>query len=80
MDISGVSSEYLKQTIDKIERLEEDRAAVTQDIKQVYDEAKIHGFDVKILKQVVKLRKLDRDDRAEQEALLETYKRAIGML
>jgi uncharacterized protein (UPF0335 family) len=75
-----ISSEYLKQTIDKIERLEEDKASVTQDIKQVYDEAKIHGFDVKILKQIVKLRKLDRDDRAEQEALLETYKLAIGML
>jgi uncharacterized protein (UPF0335 family) len=75
-----ISSEYLKQTIDKIERLEEDKASVTQDIKQVYDEAKINGFDVKILKQIVKLRKLDRDDRAEQEALLETYKLAIGML
>lgn len=75
-----ISSEYLKQTIDKIERLEEDKTSVTQDIKQVYDEAKINGFDVKILKQIVKLRKLDRDDRAEQEALLETYKLAIGML
>ena len=79
MNVSNISAEYLKQAIEKIERLEEDKASVSEDIKQVYDEAKINGFDVKTLKQVIKLRKLDRDDRAEQEALLETYKRAIGM-
>ena len=79
-EVVQISRDQIKQIISRVERLEQDKAVVTQDIKEVYDEAKMNGFDVKILKQIVKLRKIDQDDRAEQEALLDTYKDAIGMM
>lgn len=63
----------LRSIIERIERLEEDKAAVSEDIKQVYAEAKANGFDTKILKAVIRLRKLSKDERQEMESLIDTY-------
>ena len=70
----------LKSLIERIERLEEDRKAVTADLREVYAEAKSEGFDAKILRKVVKLRGLDSAKRAEEEALIDLYIAAIGGL
>jgi uncharacterized protein (UPF0335 family) len=70
----------LKSFIERIERLEEDKAAVTGDLKEVYLEAKGEGFDAKILRKVVRLRKQDTAKRQEEEALLDLYLSAIGAL
>lgn len=75
----GVSGERLKSFVERIERLEEEKAALAGDIREVYSEAKGTGFDVKVLRQIIRLRKLDKADRQEQEALLETYMRALEM-
>lgn len=77
--VGGIAAERLKQFIERIERLEEEKKALSDDVKDVYAEAKAVGFDPKVMRQVVKLRKLDKDDRQEQEALLETYLHALGM-
>jgi uncharacterized protein (UPF0335 family) len=76
---SGFAKEHLKSFIERIERLEEEKAALTADIREVYAEAKGQGFDTKIMRQVVRLRKLDRADRQEQEAILDLYLGALGM-
>jgi uncharacterized protein (UPF0335 family) len=68
---------HLRAFVARIERLEEDKKAVTADIKEVYSEAKAMGFDTKILRQVVRLRKIDRNERQEAEALLELYLGAV---
>lgn len=78
-DTVDVSAERLKSYIDRIERLEEERAGIGADIREVYAEAKAFGFDPKTMRQVIKLRKMDSDGRREQEALLETYMHALGM-
>lgn len=78
-DVGGIASERLKSFIGRIERLEEEKAELMTDIKEVFAEAKATGFDVKIMRQVLKLRKLREEDRQEQEHLLELYKRALGM-
>ncbi len=70
----------LKTIIERIERLEEDKAAVTADLKEVYLEAKGNGFDVRILRKVVRLRKQDKAKRQEEEALVDLYLSAIGGL
>lgn len=75
----GVAGEHLKSFIERIERLEEEKKALADDIRDVYSEAKGNGFDVKVMRQIVKIRKMDKDDLDEQEALLETYMRALGM-
>jgi uncharacterized protein (UPF0335 family) len=77
---SGVASEQLRSYIERIERLEEDKATIAEDIKEFYSEAKQAGFDTKIMRQIIKLRKMDAADRQEQEALLATYMSALGML
>ena len=77
---SGFAKDQLKSFINRIERLEEERAALSADIREVYSEAKGTGFDTKIMRQLIKLRKMDKDDLDEQETLLDVYKRAIGML
>ena len=74
-----IAIEQLKQYISKIERLNSDKAEVADDIKQVFDEAKANGFDTKIMKQVIKLKKLDKDSLAEQEAILELYRSALDI-
>lgn len=73
------STDQLNQLVARIERLEEEKKALADDIKEVYAEAKAHGFDVKILRQVIRLRKMDKADLAEQETLLQVYMDALGM-
>ena len=73
------SSEQLRLFIERIERLEEEKKAIADDIKLVYAEAKGEGFDPKTMRTVVRLRAMDRNDRQEQEALLDTYKAALGL-
>ena len=77
--VRGVSADRLRSFVERIERLEEEKAALAGDIREVYSEAKGAGFDVKVMRQVTRLRKLDKTARQEQEALLETYLRALGM-
>jgi len=75
----GMNVGRLKGFIERVEKLEEERAAVGADIRDVYSEAKGVGYDVKTIRKLVQLRKLDAADRAEQESLLDTYKHALGM-
>ena len=77
---SDSSAARLKSFIERIERLEEEKAAIAADIKDVYAEAKGTGFEVKVMRQIVRLRKMESADRQEQEELLDLYKRALGML
>lgn len=76
----GMSAEHLKQFIERIERLEEEKKNISEDLKEVYAEAKGSGFDTKTLREVVKIRKMEANDLEEQEHLLDIYKRALGML
>ena len=78
--LNATAQTRLKTIIERIERLEEDKAAVASDIKEVFAEAKGEGFDVKILRKVVRLRKQDKAKRQEEEALLDLYLSAIGGL
>ena len=78
-EVGGIAGERLRSFIDRIERLEEEKAALAADIREVYAEAKGNGFDTKVMRQVLKLRKMDKDDRQEQEHLLDLYLRALGM-
>jgi uncharacterized protein (UPF0335 family) len=75
----NVSGEQLRLLIERVERLEEEKKGISDDIKDVYAEAKAVGYDTKIMKQIVKLRKKTRDARMEEEALLDTYKTALGI-
>mgnify|MGYP002633391297 FL=1 len=77
VDVGGVAVDRLRSFVERIERLEEDRSNLTADIREVISEAKSAGFDAKALRQVVRLRKLDPDERQEQEHLLEVYRRAL---
>ena len=76
---SGVAADRLKSFIERIERLEEEKKGIADDIKDVYAEAKSTGFDVKTMRSIVKLRKMEKHHRDEAEALLETYKAALGL-
>jgi uncharacterized protein (UPF0335 family) len=81
IDTLGATAQgKLKSLVERIERLEEDRAAVAGDLKEVYAEAKGEGFDTKIIRKVVRLRKADAAKRSEEEALIELYITAIGGL
>ncbi len=75
----GVAADQLKSVIGRIERLEEEKAGLAADIRDVYAEAKGNGFDPKTIRQVIRLRKLDNSERDEQETLLALYKLAMGM-
>jgi uncharacterized protein (UPF0335 family) len=79
-DAGGIAADRLKSFIERIERLEEEKAAIAGDIKEVYSEAKSSGFETKIMRQIVRLRKMDTQERVEQEQLLDVYKQAIGMI
>lgn len=72
--------DQLKAIIERIERLEEEKKAISDDIRDVYAESKGNGFDVKALRAIVRLRKQDPNERQEQESILETYMQALGML
>jgi uncharacterized protein (UPF0335 family) len=74
-----VNAGHLRAFIERIERLEEERKALSDDIKDVYGEAKANGFDVKIMRKIVSLRKQDRDQRMEEETILDLYLAALGM-
>ncbi|CAH1663984.1 MAG: DUF2312 domain-containing protein [Chelatococcus sp.] len=76
---SGVAAEELKQFIERIERLEEEKAAIAGDIKEVYGELKGRGFDAKAVRKLVMLRKKPPEERAEEDAILELYMQALGM-
>jgi len=79
-EVGGVAGAQLRSFIERIERLEEEKAALAADIREVYAEAKGNGFEPKTMRQIVRLRKLDSSDRQEQETLLELYKAALGMV
>lgn len=78
-DVGGIAADRLRSFIERIERLEEEKAALAADVREIYAEAKGVGFDPKIMRQVIKLRKLDTAELQEQDALLDTYKHALGM-
>lgn len=78
-DAGEVAGDRLRTIIERIERLEEEKMALSDDIREVYSEAKGAGFDVKVIRQVVRLRKMDATDRSEMEQILDVYKRALGM-
>ena len=79
MPDSGVSGDRLKSFVKRIEKLEEDKAAVSEDLKEVYSEAKSAGFDTRIIRKIISLRRLEIEKRREQDELLELYKSALGM-
>jgi uncharacterized protein (UPF0335 family) len=74
------AKDQLKAFVERVERLEEEKKAIADDIKDVYAEAKGNGFDVKALRAIVRMRKEDADERREHETILETYMHALGML
>jgi len=78
-DVGGVAADQLQSLIMRVERLEEDKANILADIREVFSEAKSQGFDVKIMRQVIRLRKMEEHDYKEQEEILDLYKRALGM-
>lgn len=78
-NVQGVHGDQLKQYIERVERLTEEKDGIADDIRDVYAEAKSAGFDPKIMKAIVKLRKMSSDKRQEEEHLLEVYKSAIGL-
>lgn len=75
---NSIAKDHLKSIIERVERLEEDKKVISDDIKDVYGEAKGNGFDVKALRAIVRYRKEDAQDRAEREAIFETYLNALG--
>jgi uncharacterized protein (UPF0335 family) len=79
-DVAGVAGDRLRSFIERIERLEEEKSTLSEDIKEVYSEAKGTGFDIKIMRQIIRLRKMEAGDRSEMEEILDVYKRALGML
>ena len=78
-DVGGIAGEQLRAIIDRIERLEEEKKALAEDIKDVFAEAKGNGFDTKIMRKVIALRKKDKEERDEEDTLLDLYKQALGM-
>ncbi|MCX5516395.1 DUF2312 domain-containing protein [Kaistia algarum] len=79
-DVQGIAASQLKSIVERIERLEEEKKAIADDIKDVYGEAKGNGFDTKVLRTIIRLRKQDASEREEQDAILDLYKAALGMV
>jgi uncharacterized protein (UPF0335 family) len=79
MSDGNVAADQLRLFIERIERLEEEKKGVADDIKDVYAEAKANGYDTKTMRQIVRLRKMEKHARDEQDALLETYRNALGL-
>ncbi len=77
--MAETTDDRLRLLIERVERLEEEKKGIADDIRDVYAEAKAVGYDVKIMRQIVRLRKMSPDDRAEMEAILDTYKAALGI-
>lgn len=80
MIVNSISAEHLRAYIERVERLEDEKANLATDIREVFAEAKGNGFDVKAMRQIIKLRKKDKSERDEEEYMLQTYMRAMGML
>ncbi|CAK0777687.1 conserved hypothetical protein [uncultured Gammaproteobacteria bacterium] len=78
-DVGGITAERLKSFFERIEHLEEERAALGADIKDVYTEAKGEGFDTKVIRKIISLRKMEKSARQEMEELMELYMQALGM-
>lgn len=78
-EIGGIAVDRLRSIVERVERLEEDKKAIQDDIRDVFAEAKSAGFDTKAIKAVIKLRKMNAADRDEQEVLLETYRKALDI-
>ena len=78
-DVGGIATDRLRSLIERIEKLEEDKKEISTDIREVFAEAKSAGFDVKIMRAILKLRKMNAADRDEQEFLLDTYRKALDM-
>ena len=78
-NVGGVAADRLRSIIERVERLEDERKALGEDIRDIFTEAKSAGFDVKIVKQLIKLRKQEPDEVEEQETLLDIYRKALGM-
>jgi uncharacterized protein (UPF0335 family) len=76
----GVAADQLRSIIERIEKLEEEKSAIAADVRDVFAEAKGNGFDVKAIRTIIKLRKMDANERDEQETMVDTYRRALGML
>jgi len=79
MATESVAQDQLRAIVERIERMEEEKKAITEDIKEIYAEAKGNGFDIKVLRQVIRIRKQDHSERMEQEAILDLYMAALGM-
>lgn len=79
MSEGSVAQDQIRAFVERIERLEEEKKAIADDLKEVYAEAKGNGFDTKVLRQVIRIRKQDRAERLEQEAILDLYLAALGM-
>ncbi len=79
LETQGVARDQLRAFVERIERLEEEKKTIADDIKDVYGEAKAMGFDTKVLRKVISIRKQDQNERLEQEAVLDTYLHALGM-
>lgn len=77
-NVGGIAGDQLRSFIERIERLEEEKRSLANDIKEVYEEAKGRGFDTKIMRQIVKERRMDKDDLDEQETLLDIYRKALA--
>ncbi len=80
LQATHITKEQLKSYIERIERLEEEKAALATDIREVYAEAKANGYDTKVMRKVISLRKVDAAEREEQDQLLELYQQALGMI
>lgn len=78
-EVGGINVDRLRTIIERIERLNEEKASIESDIRDIYAEAKSVGFDVKIIRAIIKLRKMNAADRDEQELLLDTYRRALNI-
>ena len=78
MEVAGVATDRLRSFVERIERLEEEKRALAADIREVYSESKGAGFDVKVLRQLIRLRKMDKEDRDQMEEILSVYERALG--
>lgn len=76
----GIAADQLKSIIGRVEKLEEEKAGIAADIRDVFAEAKGNGFDVKAIRTIIKMRKMDAHEREEQDAVLDTYLHALGML
>lgn len=80
VNIGGISGQHLRSYIERIERLEEDKKVIAEDIKEVFAEAKGNGFDTKIIRKIISIRKIEPTELEEQETLLDLYKAALGMI